>query len=42
MLPLSHPLYSRIYHSHPPLLERLAAMGARGSGQDTRASSTTE
>jgi STE24 endopeptidase len=28
ILPLSHPLYSRIYHSHPPLLERLAAMGA--------------
>jgi STE24 endopeptidase len=42
MLPLSHPLYSRIYHSHPPLLERLAAMGAPGGGQDTRASSTTE
>ena len=40
LLPLSHPLYSRIYHSHPPLLERLAAMGA--PGQDTRASSTTE
>ena len=42
MLPLSHPLYSRIYHSHPPLLERLAAMGARGGAQDTRANSTTE
>jgi STE24 endopeptidase len=28
ILPLSHPLYSRIYHSHPPLLERLEAMGA--------------
>lgn len=27
MLPLSHPLYSRVYHSHPPLLERLRAMG---------------
>jgi STE24 endopeptidase len=27
-LPLSHPLYSRVYHSHPPLLERLRAMGA--------------
>jgi STE24 endopeptidase len=25
-LPLSHPLFSRIYHSHPPLLERLAAL----------------
>jgi STE24 endopeptidase len=42
LLPLSHPLYSRIYHSHPPLLERLAAMGAWGRGQDTRANSTTE
>ncbi len=28
LLPLSHPLYSRVYHSHPPLLERLRAMGA--------------
>lgn len=28
MLPLSHPLYSRVYHSHPPLLERLRVMGA--------------
>ena len=28
ILPLSHPLYSRAYHSHPPLLERLRAMGA--------------
>ncbi len=26
LLPLSHPLYSRVYHSHPPLLERLAAL----------------
>ncbi len=26
-LPLSHPLYSRVYHSHPPLLERLTALG---------------
>lgn len=42
LLPLSHPLYSRIYHSHPPLLERLAAMGAWARGQDTRANSTTE
>jgi STE24 endopeptidase len=25
-LPLSHPVYSRVYHSHPPLLERLAAL----------------
>ncbi|HSD65645.1 MAG TPA: M48 family metallopeptidase [Vicinamibacteria bacterium] len=29
-LPVTHPLYSRIYHSHPPLLERLRAMGALG------------
>jgi STE24 endopeptidase len=28
LLPLSHPLFSRVYHSHPPLLERLRAMGA--------------
>jgi STE24 endopeptidase len=27
LLPLSHPLYSRVYHSHPPLLERLMALG---------------
>jgi STE24 endopeptidase len=27
LLPLSHPLFSRVYHSHPPLLERLAALG---------------
>ena len=27
LLPLSHPLYSRVYHSHPPLLERLKALG---------------
>ena len=26
--PSSHPLYSRVYHSHPPLVERLRAMGA--------------
>ncbi len=25
-LPVVHPLYSRIYHSHPPLLERLRAL----------------
>ena len=30
-LPVTHPLYSRVYHSHPPLLERLRAMGALGS-----------
>jgi STE24 endopeptidase len=28
LLPVSHPLYSRVYHSHPPLVERLRAMGA--------------
>jgi STE24 endopeptidase len=28
LLPVSHPLYSRVYHSHPPLLERLRALGA--------------
>ena len=27
LLPLSHPLFSKVYHSHPPLLERLAALG---------------
>jgi STE24 endopeptidase len=26
-LPLSHPWYSRVYYSHPPLLERLRAIG---------------
>lgn len=31
ILPLSHPLYSRVYHSHPPLLERLAGLGALGA-----------
>jgi STE24 endopeptidase len=30
-LPVTHPLYSRMYHSHPPLLERLRAMGALAS-----------
>ncbi len=27
VMPLSHPLYSAFHHSHPPLLERLDAMG---------------
>jgi STE24 endopeptidase len=27
-LPLSHPLYSRFYHSHPPLLERIQSLSA--------------
>jgi len=26
-MPLSHPVFSSVYHSHPPILERLAAMG---------------
>jgi len=26
-MPLSHPLFSAVYHSHPPLLERLMALG---------------
>jgi len=29
-MPLSHPLYSWIYHSHPPMLERLRALGYAG------------
>jgi STE24 endopeptidase len=32
VLPLSHPLYSRVYHSHPPLLERLATLAAPPPG----------
>jgi STE24 endopeptidase len=28
LLPVTHPLYSAVYHSHPPLVERLRAMGA--------------
>jgi STE24 endopeptidase len=32
-LPLAHPLFSCVYHSHPPLLERLAALGRRRAGQ---------
>lgn len=28
VLPVSHPIYSWVYHSHPPLLERLRALGA--------------
>jgi STE24 endopeptidase len=27
-MPISHPLYSMLYHSHPPLLQRIAAMKA--------------
>ncbi|MFW7380222.1 MAG: M48 family metallopeptidase [Oligoflexus sp.] len=26
VMPISHPLFSAVYHSHPPLLERLRAM----------------
>jgi STE24 endopeptidase len=28
ILPLAHPLYSRVHHSHPPILERLRALAA--------------
>ncbi len=31
-LPLTHPLYSCVYHSHPPLVERLRALGAAAAG----------
>lgn len=27
VMPISHPLFSAVYHSHPPLVERLRAMG---------------
>lgn len=27
VMPISHPAFSTVYHSHPPLLERLRAMG---------------
>lgn len=30
VMPLVHPLFSSFYHSHPPLLERLAALRAQG------------
>lgn len=36
LLPLSHPLYSRVYHSHPPLLERLRVMGALQPADDMK------
>ena len=26
VMPLSHPLFSKVYHSHPPLLERIRAL----------------
>jgi STE24 endopeptidase len=26
-MPITHPVFSSVYHSHPPLLERLAAIG---------------
>jgi STE24 endopeptidase len=29
-MPLSHPLFSWVYYSHPPMLERLAALGYGG------------
>jgi STE24 endopeptidase len=31
MLPLTHPLYSAMYHSHPPILERLRALATPGA-----------
>lgn len=39
LLPLSHPLFSRVYHSHPPLLERLRVMGALAAPAPPPASS---
>lgn len=36
ILPLSHPLYSRVYHSHPPLAERLAALGVDPASRAAR------
>jgi STE24 endopeptidase len=29
VMPLSHPLYSMIYHSHPPMLERLRSLAQK-------------
>ena len=29
-MPISHPLYSAFYHSHPPIIERLDAMNYTG------------
>ena len=26
-MPIAHPLYSKVYYSHPPIIERLKAMG---------------
>ena len=26
-MPISHPVFSSVYYSHPPLIERLAALG---------------
>jgi STE24 endopeptidase len=34
LLPLAHPLYSRVFHSHPPLVERLRAMGVGASSAE--------
>jgi STE24 endopeptidase len=31
-LPLCHPIFSWVYHSHPPLLERLRALSYSGGG----------
>ena len=27
VMPITHPLFSAVYYSHPPLLERLSKMG---------------
>jgi STE24 endopeptidase len=32
LLPLSHPLYSLVYHSHPPLIERVERLGRAAGG----------
>lgn len=31
VMPLSHPAYSAVYHSHPPMLERLRALASQQS-----------
>jgi STE24 endopeptidase len=36
LLPFSHPLYSRVYHSHPPLVERLAALRSSVQGSEAQ------
>jgi len=36
LMPISHPLFSAVYYSHPPLMERLAAMGAGDAAVEGR------